>query len=377
MSDYYVFRSLEGFPLSDSAREPIKINPVSGTVTYVCIDPLCMHDSSDCPLYGIHTAAVCGNRMFYVSGELSAAQNGERNGHCEVREYNMENGEITKLASYSDDIMLLGAYRNSVYYSTIVYEEEISGFRYALFRSDERKTVKLPLMRDYQSVGGGMDTEDFPSVYAFDGDKILWYAPGETGYAFYATDLNGNLLETFSSSNPYIMNGQYADGFAYYSIHEERPDYANDADAIIRWTNSHEIWRSRLDGSEAVMLCDNAASWHLSGDTVYYTVLEEHPETFIFNEITETNWLGGKIFAMKNDGSEKRRICSVEYDFDLVNTKTFLGTVTDGGVTYLCIAVRDFLTNNFYPSGYEYGLSPSTLIVNAYTGEARLVGLKG
>ena len=157
----------------------------------------------------------------------------------------------------------------------------------------------------------------------------------------------------------------------------KKPENMNDTETVVRWMNSREIRRSRLDGSEESILCEKAASWILTDDTVYYTVLEEDPETFVFNDVTETNWLGGKIYAMNTDGSDKRLICSLEYDFDLTNTKTFLGAVTDGDVTYLCIAVRDFLSISFYPSGYEYRLSPNTLIVGAETGEIRLVSLKG
>ncbi|MBO4229532.1 MAG: hypothetical protein J5938_04185 [Clostridia bacterium] len=286
----------------------------------------------------------------------------------------MVTGEIRTLASFSDGIVLLGAYRNSVYYAALVYEKESDGFRYGLFRSEERKTVELPLLRDYPSTEGGMDTGDFSSVYAFVEDRIFWYAPGETGYLFYTTDLDGNPLQILSAIPPYIMNGQYANGFAYYSVLGERPENMNSANTVIRWMNTREIWRSRLDGSEAVLLCSNAASWYVYGDTVYYTVLEEEPETFEYNDATETNWLGGKLFAMKTDGREKRLICSLDSDFDLTDTKTFLGAVTNRGTTYVCIAVRDFLPNHFYSSGYEYGLSPNTLIVNTETGETRFVG---
>ena len=378
MSEYYVFRSSDGFPLSDSVREPVKISPVSGAVTSVCIDPLCPHDSPECPLYGLQSAAVSGNRLYGVWGEITAAkESGERSGHIEIRAYDMESGEMKKLASYEDDVLLLGANNNSVYYAAVLYEEETDGFRYALFRSDDRKTVELRLTRAYRSGEGAVETGDFPSIYAFDGSRILWYAPGETGYEFYATDPDGNTLETFSPSNPAVMNGQYADGFAYYSVLGKKPENMSETETVVRWMNSREIRRSRLDGREESILCENVASWILAGGTVYYTVLEEEPETFDFNDTTETNRLGGKIYAVNTDGSGKRLICSLAYDFDLTNTKTFLGAVTDGGATYLCIAVRDFVPNDFYPSGYEYGLSPDTLIVVADTGEARLVSMKG
>ena len=256
---------------------------------------------------------------------------------------------------------------------TAIREEENERFRYALFRSDGKKTVELPLSREYQTDSGGMNTADFPSIYAFDGDRILWYAPGENGIDFYATDLNGVMTESFPAANPYIMNGQYADGFAYYAVAGRRPEDMNDTDAVIRWTNSREIRRSRLDGSEKATLCENAAAWILASDTIYYTVLEEEPETFEFNGMKETNWLGGKIYAVGTDGSENRLLCSLEYDLDMTDTKTFLGALTEDGVTYLCLAFRDYLPNDFYSSGYEYGLSPDTLIVNALNGEFRIV----
>ena len=143
MSAYYMFRSSEGYHLSDSAREPIKINPVTGEVSFVCIDPLCIHDSPDCPLYEIQSAVISGIRLFFVSEEMSSSRKGDRKGYCEIREYDMVNGEINKLASYSNGIVLLGAYRNSVYYTALIYEKEINGFRFGLFRSGDKGTVEL------------------------------------------------------------------------------------------------------------------------------------------------------------------------------------------------------------------------------------------
>ncbi len=374
MADRYVFRSSDGRPLSDSPRDPIKTNPVSGAATHVCIDPLCSHDSTDCPLFGIQSALVGGDKLYYVTGGLSVSQyTGEKSGRCEIRSYDMRDGAIDHLASGENDIVLLGAYRDAVYFMTAIREEENERFRYALFRSDGKKTVELPLSREYQTVGGGMSTADFPLIYAFDGDRILWYAPGENGIDFYATDLNGVMTERFSPANPRIMNGHYADGFAYYAAAERRPEGADEPEALFRRTNSREIRRCRLDGSGEATLCGNAAAWILAGDTIYYTVLEEEPETFEFNDMKETNWLGGKIYAVGTDGSENRLLCSLEYDLDMTDTKTFLGALTEDGATYLCLAFRDYLPNNFYSSGYEYGLSPDTLIVNAATGEIRIV----
>ena len=373
MASLFIFRSADGQPIADGVNHPVKINPVTGAVTSVCVDPLCSHDSADCPLYGIQSAMVSGSRMYYVAGSLSVAQKtGERSGHCEVRAYDMTNGTVKKLAQSEDAILLLGAYRDAVYYAAAVYEDETDGFRYALFRADDRKTTELPLAHEYRSVSASMNTGDLPSIYTFDGDRILWYAPGENGYEFYSTDLAGKILEVFDAANPYMMNGTYADGYAYYSMMgENRGNLSSEAD-VMRWAYTREIWRSPLDGGDAELLADNAAAWIIAGDTVYYTVLEEEPETFTVNDRTETDWLGGKICAMNADGSGKRLLVTLDCVLDLYDTETFLGAVTEDGVTYLCLAYREPLENHWYESGFEYGLSPDTLIVNTATKTATI-----
>ena len=89
-----------------------------------------------------------------------------------------------------------------------------------------------------------------------------------------------------------------------------------------------------------------------------------------------TDWLGGKIYEINADGSGNRLLCALNADFDMTETDTFLGSATVQGRTYLCLAVRGLIPNDFYESGFVYGLSPSTLIVDTKTGEARIAELE-
>ena len=84
-----------------------------------------------------------------------------------------------------------------------------------------------------------------------------------------------------------------------------------------------------------------------------------------------------EICAMNADGSGKRLLVTLDCVLDLYDTETFLGAVTEDGVTYLCLAYREPLENHWYESGFEYGLSPDTLIVNTETGETVTAVWKG
>ena len=125
--------------------------------------------------------------------------------------------------------------------------------------------------------------------------------------------------------------------------------------------NTNELWRVRIDGGEPEKLSDNIAQFIVSGGKIYYTVAEKEPETIMVHGDTYYDLCGGKIYRMNTDGSGAELIADTEYDFAYLYG-VFGGVLDDGEETYIALMFSGFSENDYYEEGYDYNVSPDTLI---------------
>ena len=70
---------------------------------------------------------------------------------------------------------------------------------------------------------------------------------------------------------------------------------------------------------------------------------------------------GGKIYRMNTDGSGAELIADTEFDFAYLYG-TFGGAFSDGENTYIALMFSELRKDDFYGDGYDYNISPDTLI---------------
>lgn len=186
MQDTYFFRTSHGSKLSDVliSGTLLKINPVTSVATPICTDPLCDHNNEDCPLFGVRSMKISGNMLFLTKGYTSVnAETGEHGGSISLCVYDMQKGTLKELGVYVNDIMFIGAANNYCYFAEAGYSETDGGAvtDYSIYRADGKsgKIIRLPLDKEYQTVGGGMNTGDCPNIYDIENDKIYWSAVSE------------------------------------------------------------------------------------------------------------------------------------------------------------------------------------------------------
>ena len=359
MRDEYFFRNAEGLPLGEvDTGCPYKVNYRTGTVTPVCVDPLCGHDDGGCPFYEAEQCAPSGNTMFFIRGEMSVDKNtGERSGKVALCAYDMLNGDTKEIGAFEDALSIIAAEEGRAYFYRLIPDSDGARAKYHFYYADGGKIREMPMKDEYSSDDAG--SADLPEIFAVDGGKIYWYGAAEDGMAFWSTDLDGKDRRELDIIVPQAMNGHFSDGYSYYTI--KRPSEANDAYGRLLSQNSNELWRVGIDGGEPEKLSDNIACFIVSGGKIYYTVAEKEPETIMVHGDTYYDLCGGKIYRMNTDGSGAELIAETEYDFAYLYG-VFGGVLDDGEETYIALMFSGFIENDYYEEGYDYNVSPDTLI---------------
>ena len=307
MRDEYFFRNAEGLPLGEvDTGCPYKVNYRTGTVTPVCVDPLCGHDDGGCPFYEAEQCVPSGNTMFFIRGEMSVDKNtGERSGKAALCAYDMLNGDTKEIGAFEDALSIIAAAEGRVYFYRLSPDSDGASAKYHFYYADGGKIREI--------------------------DIIV----------------------------PQAMNGQFSDGYSYYTINN--PPELKDTYGRLLSQNTNELWRVRIDGGEPEKLSDNIARFIISGGKIYYTVAEKEPETIMVHGDTYYDLCGGKIYRMNTDGSGAELIADTEYDFAYLYG-TFGGAFSDGENTYIALMFSELRKNDFYGDGYDYNISPDTLI---------------
>ena len=359
MRDEYFFRNAEGLPLGEvDTGCPYKVNYRTGAVTPVCVDPLCGHDDGGCPFYEAEQCAPSGNTMFFIRGEMSVDKNtGERSGKVALCAYDMLNGDTKEIGAFEDALSIIAAAEGRVYFYRLIPDGDGARAKYHFYYADGGKIREMPMKDEYSSDDAG--SADLPEIFAVDGGKIYWYGAVEDGMAFWSTDLDGKDRCELDITVPQAMNGHFSDGYSYYTINN--PPELKDTYGRLLAQNTNELWRVGIHGGEPEKLSDNIACFIVSGGKIYYTVAEKEPETIMVHGDTYYDLCGGKIYRMNTDGSGAELIADTEYDFAYLYG-VFGGVLDDGEETYIALMFSGFIENDYYKEGYDYNVSPDTLI---------------
>jgi hypothetical protein len=363
---------------------PIKINPVTQTVSFICTDPLCSHAiGSDCPLEGITAEVpfyfITGNHLFF-SRDGIVREGGRRFGSIELLVYDMLNGTLRKLTEYTDrpanNLAVMG-YGHYLFYAIAHLNELDNGIidRFVYYRADAvtGEIIELPLYGEFISDS----IWDYPMIWEIIEDKIYWWArpsPQSRTLYFYTTDLDGGNQEIIEQKDAVLPSENYHNGYLYAltttmdmpalsvlvpgSYEELRADM--DKRLTRRPSGSH-FWEDEL-------IAENVISFRLHGDKIYLMFLEDEPEPVEINgEAVCWNWSGGKIWVMNLDGTDKRLLADTG---NLGVSYGFLEVKTINGIDYIAVSFNIIAEDDpLAPSGHWRIPSPDTIIINGSTGE--------
>ena len=318
----YIFHSVDGVLL--------KYHIPSGTVSTVCQDPFCTHDpyNSECqfPVDWPRMAAI-GNTIYYIV---------EIDGQVHLRSYNGDNMKVEEIRTSNGMIGNPFAYDYYLYFweklPTGVEEE----FDYTHYRLDTQN--------------GALEVIDcghaFARIYDIEADRIVW----RWGNEYFSTDLDGN------DEDVYVMNFSRPYGnYTYkWECTEGLPPYY-----------TTKILRIDHTTGEEIVVSDEKLDWfYFYGDKILYFKQVENPEIWYSDEYgTSYDTLGGNVYVMNLDGTDKRLLCHVD-DCPIMGMSSHQNNqLCSGdwvGILTWCI--------------YDGGVWESDmLIVNVVTGEYRYI----
>ncbi len=380
--DLYVYRMEEGAIGWNQPGIPYKVNLVSGRTTPVCTDPLCMHDTEECPFYECNGCAVDGEILFYRRGMLARNESGytgtEKLCACEVAE-----GKTRVLRDYADSLIFLGVRGDKLYYYTAEWEREEDGLvcTYRLHRADGKSgsVEDLPLPGTYRTAGGYIDTRDYPQILTFDEDGIWWAKTAEDlTTAIFRSGLDGeNWTEIKTGVRTPVS--VYSEGYGYFlgiSVELTDPGNRREGDGS---TVTYSLSRAKLDSEEEPerIAEDIGSSNFIVTDRYIFTMegaspvpegLKVKTDPFSYGGDVGSEILNGCCIGRMNlDGSERTLVGETsEYFFEGrqgVPDKVLFDWYEDGENTWLAF---------FFMEKDESGrlvLSEDTLILNTGTGE--------
>ena len=286
--------ALIGYP-SYSGNYIVRYNCASGNVSAVCSDPLCFHNTEDCPMVGIVNWNILPDGRVCYSHRFTK-------GKTEINDlalYDPESGNKSLLYQYGDSYftgveLFTDNYR---FYPSIEYDEEGGLFVCGLYRM-ELKTGDFTLLEEYSSDDEG---------HTFNATSVLFGIYGERIYltdsaSIYSMDFNGeNRVTHLEGVFPRVI---HSDGeFVYY----QRGD---------------GIYRRKLSGGEEEQIvdCGNiSGQFTLTTNYIYY----QAGETITLGKVDiddyaakEAELSGGTIYRCRHDGSELTKIAEMSGEYE-------------------------------------------------------------
>ena len=312
----------------DSYTLLMKYHIPTGTASTVCQDPFCTHNTMTCPfaVASLSMASV-GNVLYFTRCIDDQTYIYSYNGDdMQLEEIYVSNGVLSRLFSY-----------NYYLYFTEKLPTNVE---------NEYKTTIYRL--DTQS--GALETIDcghsFATIDEVKADRIIW----KEGNSYFSTDLDGNGERKYDRTfrkewGNYIYTWDFTEG------------------------NYSKMYRKDPSTQEEIVVFDELVwQFFFYGDKILYFKPVEDPEVWYSDAWGDYyDELGGNVYVMNLDGSDKRLLCHVE---DCV----IMGTSFYRNNEMCCGDWIGLNTWAYYESPTGPMLTgPDLLLVNIVTGEYKHV----
>ncbi len=293
-----------------------KYNSQTAGLTYVCQDPVCEHNTPDCPLFGHATMFFYKNKLFFDKNYKYLHKNREYETFMGFASYDMVSGELNKLnvrafevaenptVKYNIALTLSALYvDNYRYYYETDYNEKLEAYVKMLKRM-HLNTGEITILDDSSNTSGGQKVDLVNYLFGVNGR--LYFTDTKS---LYSTDLDYKDKKTVAEGvfgKDTVTNGK-----------------------VIVWKNSdtNELHTMNMDGTNSRSLGIKASSFKLNEKSLYYfsdakielgivaeTGEPDYLETFeLFRYSFETE-KSEQLLNLKNDDD-----CTVVLYWEVVN----------------------------------------------------------
>jgi hypothetical protein len=308
--DGYIYFNKSG-PFGSTSSTLMRYNVSTGNITSICPDPLCKHDSPDCPLYGLIGAFIISKNIIYFNcryNYLVRKSDGAPDYYkkfCGFVSYDIENNKRTVLEEYEDTIISGRPFDifiyNYHYYYRNIYDEKSNNYKITICRRN-LITNEVIMLDD-------ISLQDVTTIMLFTLNNRIYFSDG---CSIFSTNYDGNDYQT-------LLNGKfdiaYTDGqYIYYR------SKLNDTSQFSQSKDVYTVHRVDFNGKNDIDLNLCTKNFAVTGKYIYYIAYDEEiiGKNGIKGRSGENIVLSGsEIRRCNHDGSDN--ICVFRFDGDMVN----------------------------------------------------------
>lgn len=300
-------------------RSPLmRYNPETNNMTYVCGDPLCNHNSPDCPLYGLNTTfCVYNNKIFfrrdyrYLHRKADGAPDYYELyvGYCS---YDLADSKLTVYEAVKNPTgddrgyigkvyeLYAGKYR---YYYDYIYNDKLEKYVYSICRMDlDTKEIVV-----FDSESNTSSNLRVAFIFCL-GDRI------------YFSDLKSVYSTNYDLKDKKVVvegtfpSEMYTDGSRIF-WEDKNSD------------GSRSLYCMNLDGSNQAALNIKAWSWELTTNYIYYLTYDKITVGKLQSKSmssSELNLTGSELHRCKHDGSDDETVWKAEGDYKYTRFNNWL-----------------------------------------------------
>ena len=295
-----------------------RMNVRNGNLSSVCPNPICKHNTPECPFYGlagsfnIYAHKVLFNSMYIRSLEKPNANGETIESGGAYKTYDLESGKLTErnaidpynYTEYTKQLFL----GEDCYYYDYIYNGSIDNWVFSINKWN-LPTNKVYSLCGEENVMTDYSTASLSTRILFSLDDMLYFTDGKT---LYRTDSEYRSHEIVAEG---IFNGNVmTDGeYIYYSV--KLPVNHSSREVCT-------IYRMKFDGTDQMDLNIQTEDdrWNLTTRYIYYREYEERKigvkrSKGVKGEEDELILYGGNIVRCGHDGTEKIAVFECKGDF--------------------------------------------------------------
>lgn len=311
----------------DSCTLLMKYHIPTGTASTVCQDPFCAHETMTCPFAITASSMASIGNMLYFSNRIDD--------QTHIRSYNGDDMKLEEIYVSNGVLSKLFTYNYYLYFTEKLPTNVEEEYKTTIYRLDTQSSA-LEVIDCGHPLATIEEVKD---------SKIIW----KEGNKYFSTDLDGDCEDVYELNycrqwGNYMYSWEFADG------------------------NYTKMTCKDLTTKEEILIFEeDIYSFFFYGDKILYFKPVENPEIWYSDVVGDYyDTLGGNVYVMNLDGSDKRLLCHVE-DCVIVGTSWYrnnemccgdwIGLYTDGNYespTGPVITGTDLLLVNIVTGEYKY-----------------------
>ena len=312
-----------------------KYNIQNGYATPLCGDPLCKHNDSNCPFYGI-------GEDFYLINDTILYYRGN-----EIFEYDTKTSQITKLGVADGQIFFMTLMQNRLYYNAVNFDfapnaEHNTQVNLYYLKLSDNQIVKIntePLYETQQLTG-------------IENERLIWYDTGL--WTYYTSDFEYRDIKPSEGEQYGIHTGDHAHRLEVSSVSPTSFNLYNTVDGeknIIL----HDIVSVKGYKDSLIVTYNNKTGKYI-GNT-----LSADGE-----EIPVYEYQGTSLYKYDSEGQNGILLCTLPDDCIIDSLAPSDSAMSSGN--YIGIPLREYVFDSRgYITGYQN--TKNIAIVNYVTGE--------